>query len=420
MLQYRQKIKNAEITKIIHRVCGLVDPRLIDHGFRVSYLVSKMLVPIGITDQRRQRDICFLALLHDIGAYKTEEIDRLVRFETEDVWEHSVYGYLFAKYFSPLKELAPAILYHHASWDSLKKESLTERNYIRIAQIIFLSDRADILMDAGYSIQEVAEQLIRLKGTQFDPELVDVFLSLNISPEQRISFRDDPDYLNIIDNVQFTKEEVDSFLRMIISTIDFRSRHTVTHTLTTASISYELSGLLHLNEIERSNIICGALLHDLGKIAIPEEILEFPGKLSPQAMKIMRTHVAVTGEILEGIVSEEVKKIAVRHHEKLDGSGYPEGLSGAYLTIPERIVAIADLVSALAGTRSYKKVFPKERIVDILEDMAGSGLIDAQISDCMIEHFDSIMEKTQIRCAPQVNAYEAIMKEYEEIMNTVS
>ena len=70
------------------------------------------------------------------------------------------------------------------------------------------------------------------------------------------------------------------------------------------------------------------MLHDLGKIGIPSEILEFPGKLSPQAMNVMRTHVDLTEIILGDSVTRKVKDIALRHHEKLDGSGYPRGLKG--------------------------------------------------------------------------------------------
>ena len=127
--------------------------------------------------------------------------------------------------------------------------------------------------------------------------------------------------------------------------------------MTTTSISYELAKRMGLKGRALSDIYFGSLLHDLGKIGIPVEILEFPGKLSPQAMRIMRTHVELTGLILGPDVEEKIRKIAMRHHEKLDGSGYPLGLTAMDLSLEERIVAVADIVSALAGTRSYKEAF---------------------------------------------------------------
>ncbi len=86
-----------------------MDPRLVDHGKRVAYLVSRMLDIDGTFTEKEKQDICFLALLHDVGAYKTEEINEMAKFETQDIWEHSIYGYLFLYHFSPLKDWAQAI-----------------------------------------------------------------------------------------------------------------------------------------------------------------------------------------------------------------------------------------------------------------------------------------------------------------------
>ena len=204
-------------------------------------------------------------------------------------------------------------------------------------------------------------------------------------------------------------------MNMVIYTIDFRSRHTVTHTMTTTSISYELAKRMGVTGQDLSDIYFGALLHDLGKIGIPVEILEFPGKLSPQAMRIMRTHVELTGRILGQDVEEKIRKIALRHHEKLDGSGYPKGIPGAELTMGERIVAVADIVSALAGTRSYKEAFPKERILSIIETMKADGLIDRDAVDKIASDFDEIMEETAGRCQPILDMYHGIQAEYLQI-----
>ena len=99
---------------------------------------------------------------------------------------------------------------------------------------------------------------------------------------------------------------------MLAYSIDFRSEYTVTHTVTTVGISVEIARLLNYSAEDKQRIYYGALLHDVGKIAIPLEILEYPGKLSPQAMRIMRTHVELTGRILGQDVEEKIRKIALR------------------------------------------------------------------------------------------------------------
>ena len=95
------------------------------------------------------------------------------------------------------------------------------------------------------------------------------------------------------------------------------------------------------------------MFHDLGKIGIPLEILENPGRLTLEDMAVMKTHVEKTAVILNGWVSEEIRDLALRHHEKLNGTGYPDGLSASQLTLPQRILAVADIFSALTGERSY-------------------------------------------------------------------
>ena len=161
-----------------------------------------------------------------------------------------------------------------------------------------------------------------------------------------------------------------------------------------------------------ARIYCGALLHDLGKIGVPLGILEKPGKLSPDEMAIMRTHVTLTEDILAGCVDEDVLHAAVRHHEKLDGSGYPRGLTAAELAPAERIVAVADVVSALVGTRSYKDAFPKQKVLALLRDQAERGLLDAEAVRVMARDYDQIMATVARASAPVAEAYRRVQEEY--------
>ncbi|WP_349773228.1 HD-GYP domain-containing protein [Lacrimispora xylanisolvens] len=202
--------------------------------------------------------------------------------------------------------------------------------------------------------------------------------------------------------------------------IDFRSHYTVTHTITTTSISYELGKLLSYPEDRLNVILCGALLHDLGKIAVPVEILEYPGKLSRQAMNIMRTHVGFTKEIFGGSIDDAVERIALRHHEKLNGTGYPDGLFAKDLSNEERLVAIADIISALTGTRSYKESYPLEKITTILESMKNDQLVDPDIVTIAVTNLDSILETTAVRCRPILRIYEKLKNEYQYLLGLTS
>lgn len=413
-MQYTKNINYKSVLGIIRRFCNYIDPRLTEHGSHVAYIVSRMLRETGQYSQQELRDICFLAQLHDVGAYKTEEISRMIQFETRDVWDHSIYGYLFIRYFSPLKELAPAVLLHHTAWKFLEKEKELSPKLKNISQIIHIADRIDVSMSLEKrSWEQTLQSLNQGKGTIFAPHIADLAARLDFKDSIEKEWRKDAEYFDFLTRIPLTGEDITDYLKMLVFIIDFRSHYTVTHTMTTTSISYELGKLLSLKEDRLNLILCGSLLHDLGKIAVPVEILEFPGKLSHQAMTVMRTHVDLTEKIFGGSIDETIQRIALRHHEKLNGAGYPRGLTADDLTTEERLVAIADIISALTGTRSYKDSFPKDRIISILTRMKNDGLLDAAIVDLACENLNEILETTDIRCQPVLSIYEKLKAEYE-------
>ena len=112
-----------------------------------------------------------------------------------------------------------------------------------------------------------------------------------------------------------------------------------------------------------------------------------------------------------------VRDIAVRHHEKLDGTGYPRGLTAEALSQAQRIMAVADIVSALTGTRSYKKSFDKERVCSILTQMKDSGKICPHATGVMLAEFDPIMQEVNRACAPTLDSYHSIQDEFKALYN---
>lgn len=404
-------IDSQSINLLLQRTLNYVDPRLVDHGKRVAWLVWHLLDTQGGYSIKEQQDICFLAMLHDIGAYKTEEIDQMVHFETENVWEHSIYGYLFLKYLSPLKDLAPAILFHHAAASMLAQIDVPCKH---TAQLINLTDRVDVYLHTQNS-DGLREDLEAGRGSRFDPSVLDLFWEADrrFGLVQALCSNTplkDPTHM-----AGLSREDASAYITMLVYAIDFRSQYTLTHTLTTTSIADELARLMDLPEEERNRIHYGATLHDLGKVGIPVEILESPGRLSAQAMAIMRTHVEITEKILGQSIDPIVTRIALRHHEKLDGSGYPRGLRGEELTEGERIVAVADITSALLSRRSYKEAFSPEQTLALLRRDAAANLLDPRTVAVLDAHFVQIMGRLKEQYAPVLQLYQNMNHEYDQI-----
>lgn len=406
-----------QIIRIVGRSLAYIDERLIDHGERVAYIADQIASMDHSLAIDRDR-LTVLCLLHDIGAYKTEEIDDMVCFETTNVMKHSVYGYVFLKNTTSLGTAAEAILYHHTPYVVLETIPTPQK---LTAELIFLADRIDILIASQSPVDW--ERLKQLNGTDFSPLLMGLFFKAEQKNRLVSRIRDGSykkDVLPRLEAISLPDEENVNYLKMLVYSIDFRSPFTVTHTANTVSISAALAELFALNEHERRAVFQGAFFHDIGKIAIPYAILEKPGKLTPEQMTVMKTHVAVSESILSGVVPDEICQIAIRHHEKLNGKGYHRGLPGEALTLPQRIVAVADVLSALINRRSYKEAFPKEKALAIIGDMRDAGELCPRVCAMVAEHYDAIISEVAQADDPIIQLYERIRDQYAALMETFS
>ena len=162
------------VSIMVQRALNCVDPRLVDHGLRVAAVLDAMLEAKGVTDPTQRRAAYLVALLHDVGAYRTEEIDRMVAFETESVWEHSFYGYLFFKELTPLGAYADVILYHHLPYDRFTDQD----PYVKfLAGAVHVADRVDVLLleRPQADVVEVERLLAASRPGAFSPEAVALF-----------------------------------------------------------------------------------------------------------------------------------------------------------------------------------------------------------------------------------------------------
>jgi len=407
-------LSSRQLIGILSDTLGRVDKRLINHGKHIAYIMFRVLAPQNRFDEVALRNICLAAFLHDIGAYKTEEIDKMLEFETINIWEHSIYGALFLKYFSPIKDLSPIIMFHHAECGEIPAMDST---YRMLAQLTSLADRADIFAAGGKTMQDFEKYLEKYRDIRYDGETIDIFLSSKINIETvSDKMETDEEFNRVFLDTPMSAEEVEGYVNMIVQAIDFRSNQTVIHTVAVACVACFLAKLFGANEIETAQVKTGAMLHDLGKITTPLHILESPNRLTEDEMKIMRLHIVASDEILSPHIGEPIKGIAVNHHEKLPGNGYPKGLTGEQITHFERIMIVADILGALCGSRSYKAAYPKERVVGILQKMSGDGLIDTEIVSKAVEHYDEIEAAANKEAAPVIAAYDAIIKEYRELL----
>ncbi|MEY2818751.1 MAG: hypothetical protein RL275_2214, partial [Chloroflexota bacterium] len=154
-----------------------------------------------------------------------------------------------------------------------------------------------------------------------------------------------------------------------VRALDLRDRETEGHTQRVTEITIKVAKQLGFNEEELSHIKRGALLHDMGKIAIPDEILQKPGPLNETEWERMRQHPMYAFEMLSPIAYlNPALDIPFYHHERWNGSGYPHGLKGEKIPLSARLFAIVDVWDALRSDRPYRKAIPREQVIEYLSE----------------------------------------------------
>lgn len=163
-------------------------------------------------------------------------------------------------------------------------------------------------------------------------------------------------------------------LRVLSRTAEYKDEETSNHVKRVSGYAVLIAKRLNLDESEQNILNFAAPLHDLGKVGTPDHILLKPGKLHDDEMKIMRQHATIGADILQNSTSPYLQAgyiIAASHHEKYDGSGYPQGLAGEAIPLYGRIVAIADVFDALTSVRPYKKAWSFDEAIDFLKQNSG-------------------------------------------------
>jgi len=392
-----------------------MDSRLAGHGERVAYGML-LLDPSEFAPEEQSR-MLWTVLFHDIGNFRHIEIKDLLEMERHEGFSHARYGYFFLKQFWPYQEFISMVRYHHSDCVEIENAGLDERNQwaAKRLQVIDFVDLFRISRpNAG------REELLAALGTFntrcFDAEAVEEVSALIRSfpavPQEELPGQAHRALLEQFRQTKTSEQERRMLLEALVRSVDLRSRSTALHCATVVHISEQLARLCGLGPQETEAVRLGAMLHDLGKIAIPIEILEYPGRLSSESREIMRSHVTITRNLLQGRVDETVLQIAARHHETLDGTGYPEGLNGDQLTLPQRIVAVGDIVSALSEERSYKPVFPIEKVFEIVEDACRQGKLCPRVVGSLLAHREEIYFSARQAGQEIAEQYQQLTEEY--------
>ncbi|MGI8422177.1 MAG: HD-GYP domain-containing protein [Gaiellaceae bacterium] len=276
---------------------------------------------------------------------------------------------------------AQAILALDEHWDGKGHPlGLAGEEIPLLARILGLAQTVEVFYTSFGLDQAIAMALDR-SDHWFDPELVQALISTcGDAPfwtalraddiRKQIAALEPAEHVLIADEAR-----LDRVAEAFAQVIDAKSPYTFRHSARVAAIAVETASSLGFSELELRDLRRAALLHDIGKLGISNLILDKPGALTVAEMDTVRRHPELTQSILNRVERfRDLAEAAASHHEKLDGSGYHRGLVGAQLSLPARVLAVADIFEALTADRPYRGPMSAEQALALMRPDAGPRL----------------------------------------------
>lgn len=404
------KIPCFDLVMCLSRMSDLVNPAVFDHKLQVAYISSRLAREYLLPESTRE-DLLIAGALHDIGALSLGERLHALRFDVDSPHAHAEFGYQLLRMFGPLERPAEYVRFHHVYWrngEGLEHDGLPvpfESHLLHLADrvAVLLGSSSDILVRSA----DIREKIVAQSGKMFPPDLVEAFqtvaaresfwLDATSRDLDRIVYR-----LANTARIRLGVEELTRFTDIMRRVIDSRSRFTATHSAGVAAVAGSLAGAIGLSPLECTHMRIAGHLHDLGKLSVPTEILLKPGALTSEEFAEMRKHTYHSDRLLREIPGfATINEWASYHHEKLDGSGYPFHHDADRLSLGSRIMAVADIFTALTEDRPYRSGMEGRAAMKVLENTAQAGKIDAAVVDLLGNRFDTV---NAVRVAAQTAA----------------
>ncbi|MEG9436919.1 HD domain-containing protein [Edaphobacter sp. HDX4] len=391
-----ESISLSEIISALSFAIELTDGAVHGHALRTCVLGMRIAVEAGFTSEQKA-SLYYALLLKDVG---NEEVLGLRCDRGASIVSKLGMGSLAADAVNNLEE----------HWDgSGTPHGLCGGEIPKLARVAAVAQHLD-MFSIGRNSRVAIETLEEWSGRLFDPELVDAAVALHRRGVLWEGCRgeDDPQAtraavlaLDPNKKHRLDEDQIDRICEAFAEIVDAKSHFTFRHSIGVAELARGIAEYLHLPPHRVRLVWRAALLHDLGKLSISNKILDKKTQLTDREWNIVRQHPGLTRQILEQIAPfREIAVVAGEHHEKLDGSGYPNRLSACDLAIESRIIAVADVYGALSEDRPYRPGLSFAEILPILNDLSGRKLDES----CIGALLSYLSDHTPIDVSAEVGA----------------
>ncbi|HBF39560.1 MAG TPA: c-di-GMP phosphodiesterase [Firmicutes bacterium] len=386
----------------LSEITDLMSPLVSQHQQKTAFIAVEVAKVFGVSPEMLE-NIFTAALFHDIGAITVEEKIAIHKGGKVNLDVHCIKGEILLSQTPWFQKVAKIVRNHHRNWSDW--EDTLANPLVLSSQIVLLADSVERLIRSDrYILHQNGSIIEQIKGIQDSvvaKELVGCFEEIAKREEFWLDLMSPRLYHVLLSQGPYHNVEIDMPGIALIATlfrdiIDFKSRFTATHTSGVSACTEILASLFGLTEVEINSLRVAGNLHDIGKLVIPNRILEKRGKLTRSETAIMKCHTYYTFYVINSIGGlRNIAEWAAYHHEKLDGSGYPFHCQAVEIDTGSRILAVADIFTALAEDRPYRHGMVKDEIYQVLQEEAIQKKIDSHIVELLFDNYAVVNEYVQ-------------------------
>lgn len=410
MMDSPHDVALLDLVAPLAKTADMMDAAVADHNMLVAYLALRLCEELGMPTEECHA-VVVAGVLHDVGAFSLGERLDLFRFELDDPGQHAMAGYLLLRGFPPFENAANLVRFHHVPWLDGRGAESAGAPVPRGSHIIHLADRIAVQLPQDRSglarVPAIIETVAGARGRLFVPELVDAAKALAGRDHVWLEAASGAGEQMVRSSLAGVTQSIGlgdlaDFARLVCRLIDFKSEFTATHSSGVVVTAVRLAGLLGFSPEDCRNMEIAAYLHDVGKLAVPLEILEKPARLDAGEWPLMRSHVFHTHRALDAIdVFHAIAPWSALHHERLDGTGYPFRYSEDEIPLGARVMAAADVFTGITEDRPYREGMSEAQAREVLTSMAREGALDREVVDVLLAHYE---EMNQLRTERQKEA----------------
>lgn len=401
------KIHPINFIRSMSMALELTSTGISNHHSRTTIIANAIAQHIQLSHHQLQT-LIYASLLHDIGAASNwnEKHSIAHNDNTNEIFHHAEEGYNILTNSPLLIEIAIPIRYHHDRYCGGNPSGLKGDEIPLLSRIIHIADRIEVMIDKNEHIFKQRKEIISFieNSDFFDPNLVRIVKKLAESEGFWLDIVNYEYQKGLLYEFDFlgkrilSSDDLINIAEIFSKVVDATSSFTLRHSKDVATLSTFLARKHGYNDEELKMFYLAGLLHDLGKLAVPNEIIDKPGKLTEEEYDLVKQHPYYSYRIIQNIEGfEQISKWVGQHHECFNNQGYPYKLNSDRISLGARILTVADIFCALTEDRPYRQMLSLSQTFGIMDEMAAELRLDPNIYKYLKLYHDEVTSLLEVR-----------------------